>query len=768
MLVVALLLAGAAVLYLGFKPLKATFFDPATRFGAAISAPTPAARPSKKAPSGRSDRKKGRTAAASPFLSPSSRDAGVALGALASLLFAGTTLLHGTVKWRREMGAQRRELREEQEALEAERRQMERRDADRDAELAEVVATRDSEAQKRRQEFARRNVLQQAVESADDVVIITEADPSMPTRVVYVNPSFERMTGYRPDEIIGQTPKMLQGDGSDPKTLAYIHDKLRAGQPVQAEVINYRKDGTPFWVELNITPCVDENGWQSHWISIQRDITERKRSEEKIAWQATHDALTDLPNRNLYETRLDEAVRAAQQQLERWQREQERREQEKKKPQKEEADDLLKPLVTLEVPEPESVGVLFLDLDRFKNVNDSLGHISGDRLLQLVARRLEACIAEQDLIARLGGDEFAVLLTGVPSEETATEAAQRLLESLEEPFQIDGRELFVTASIGICLAPQSGTDITTLLKNADVAMYSAKELGRNTYRVYNESMNARALERLAMETHLRRAALEQHSEFHLVYQPQVDLRTGTVFGVEALIRWESPDLGKVSPGQFIPLAEETGLVVAIDEWVMGEACRQAALWQERGTPLRVSVNLSARHFSQKNLVTRVAQILEETCLGPEWLDIEVTERSLLKGPEVGEILRGLKALGVRLSVDDFGTGQSALSYLRAFPVDVLKIDRSFVAALSGDSSRSSEAIISGIIGIAHGMGLEVIAEGIETEEQHACLRSLNCDAMQGFLFSPPTTPLEVIALRDAAEAEALDRGAKALRLTEAA
>ncbi|MDX1932569.1 MAG: EAL domain-containing protein [Capsulimonadales bacterium] len=550
------------------------------------------------------------------------------------------------------------------------------------------------------------NLLEAAVEAANDVVMIAEADPSNP-RVLRVNRAFERMTGYQRHEILGRSPKMLQGPRTDPATLAFLRTRLQAREPVQVELINYRKDGSEFWVELNIQPIFDDNGELKYWISMQRDVTERKRAEDQIWWQANHDALTHLPNRYLYQDRLGKAIAEAER-------------------------------------HGHQVGVLFFDLDRFKQINDSLGHSIGDRLLQEVAHRLQERLRTDDTIARVGGDEFTILLPCLTQARHATVVAQKLLDSLNAPFLIDGHELYMTASIGITIAPDDGSDITTLLQNADVAMYRAKEQGRGSFRLYQESMNSRALDQLVLETHLRRAL--ERDEFILLYQPQIDLKTGRMFGVEALIRWENPHLGRVSPAMFIPLAEETGLIVEIGEWVLGEACRQGARWQRAGRDWRVSVNLSARQFEQVNLPEQVRHALRESRFPADLLDLELTETTLLRGSDAPAMLKRLKDLGVRLSVDDFGIGYSSLAYLRKFPLDVLKIDRLFVTDMTED--RKSEALVRALIELAHEMDLEVIAEGVETELQRSMLTGLQCDGMQGYLVSPPIAAREIEPLAD--------------------
>ena len=560
-----------------------------------------------------------------------------------------------------------------------------------DVQLLRAASTRQREETQRRA-----RLLDSAVQATSELMMITEADPAQP-RVVFVNEAFERMTGFRPRDILGRVPALLHGPQTDARVVAQMYATLAAGKPFEAELQYCRQDGTTFWAEVTSHPMFDEKGWQTHWVSIQRDITERRHHAAQIQWQADHDSLTGLPNRKRYQEQLTDALALATQ-------------------------------------ENTSVGVLFFDLDRFKQINDTLGHAVGDTLLVEVARRLGRCLGTDDTLARIGGDEFTILLPGLSHHREAASMAQCLLDTLAEPFVADGRELFVTASIGISVAPQDGDNINDLLKNADLAMYRAKDEGRDRYRIYNEAMNDTLLDKLMLENHLRRAL--EKEEFHLLYQPQVDLLTGAVIGVEALIRWEHPTLGRVSPNDFIPIAEETGLIVAIGAWTREVACRQGAQWFEQGYPLRVSVNLCAREFSQPDLADQVAAVLERTGLPPHLLDIELTERTLVRDGVASETLHDLHHLGVRLSVDDFGTGYSSLSYLRTLPLDVMKIDKSFINGLgSGDSK--SDAVVHALIELARGIELEVIAEGVETDAQRTALIALGCDIIQGYLFSRP-------------------------------
>lgn len=552
--------------------------------------------------------------------------------------------------------------------------------------------------QARRQD-AKNRLFSKAFENSHDVVMITDAPVGQAPRVLQVNDAFEKMTGFTREEILGRTSDLLHGPETDPNALAGLQKCVQSGETGQAELIHYRKDGAPFWVELSLLPVHDERGFQTHWVSIQRDIDERKKSEEKIYFQSRHDALTGLPNRTLFQEQLAGAVEQAK------------------------IKDLL-------------VGVLFLDIDRFKHVNDSLGHLVGDAFLQQVAGRIQGRLRPQDTVARIGGDEFTVLLPNMPDTEQIGAAAERLLETLHAPFQIEGHEIFITASIGVSIAPQDGEEIVTLLRSADQAMYSAKDDGRDSVRFYTKKLTDRGIDRLQLETAMRKAL--EKGEFVLHYQPQIDLATGQIFGAEALIRWESETLGKVSPGQFIPIAEETGLITAIGEWGLTEAARQAKIWHSRGYNMKVAVNLSARQFADPSIVKLVRDVLERTMLPPDYLDIELTESTLLQVGKASGILKQLKNLGVKLSVDDFGTGYSSLAYLKSLPLDVLKIDKSFVDGL-GDDKRSA-AVVHALIELAKGIDAETVAEGVETEIQREKLTAMGCHAMQGFLVSPAVAP----------------------------
>jgi diguanylate cyclase (GGDEF)-like protein len=447
--------------------------------------------------------------------------------------------------------------------------------------------------------------------------------------------------------------------------------------------------------------------------SMQYSI-ERKRYQVQLEHQANYDALTGLPNRNLLHDRLRQSVYG--QRL------------------------------------PRAVAVVFIDLDHFKFVNDSLGHSVGDELLKAMGERLRVTLRDGDTVARLGGDEFVLILNDQSSEEVIYRGMQRITAQLAEPIEINGKELVVTCSAGISLYPQDGTDVDTLLKNADAAMYRAKEHGRNNFQFYTSEMNERVNERLALENALRRAI--ERREFLLHYQQRVDLKTGAIMGAEALVRWMHPEWGLVRPARFIPLAEETGLIVPIGEFVLREACRQARAWLDDGLkPGVVSVNLSARQFRQEGLVRLVSRVLEETGLDPCHLEMELTESMVMHNVDAAiATLQGLKSLGISLSVDDFGTGYSSLAYLKNLPIDKLKIDRSFVRDIGAGTDPNEGVLAQAIISLGHNLHLHVVAEGVETDAQLRFLRKYKCDEVQGFFYGEPVEPALHAALLAKAKA----------------
>ena len=536
-----------------------------------------------------------------------------------------------------------------------------------------------------------------AIESSINAIVITDyREDDLP--IVYVNPAFERMTGYASAEAMGRNPRFLAAADVNQPELEAIQVALKEKRDCRVVLRNHRKDGSMYWSELHIAPVKDDDGEVTHYVGVQNDITAMKKYQSEIEQQANFDSLTGLPNRNLLTDRAATAiVRAGR--------------------------------------DAHGIAVVLIDLDNFRLVNDSLGHAVGNQLLRLVGERLGSALREMDTIARLGGDEFVLVLGEQESERTISSQMQRIVDVFARPFAVGEQELFVTVSIGVASYPQDGEGFDVLLKNAEVAMYRAKDLGRNTFQFYAAEMNARVAERLTMENWLRRAV--EHRELLLHFQPQLDLRTGHIFGAEALVRWQHPKLGMVSPARFIPLAEQTGLIVPIGEWVLRAACAQNKAWQDAGLPpIAVAVNISARQFREKSLLKSVAAILEETGLEPRFLELEVTESAIMHDAEgVIAILQQLKAMGVMLSIDDFGTGYSSLSYLKRFPVDRLKIDQSFIRdlALGADSA----AIVQAVITLGHSLNLKVIAEGVETAAQLQFLRQRECDEKQGYFFSRP-------------------------------
>jgi diguanylate cyclase (GGDEF)-like protein/PAS domain S-box-containing protein len=546
-------------------------------------------------------------------------------------------------------------------------------------------------------------LLETCVARLNDIVLITEAEPvtAPGPRIVFVNDAFERRTGYRREEVLGKTPRLLQGQHTQRVELDRIGAALRKGEPVRAELINYTKSGTEFWVELDIVPVADASGRCTHWVAVERDITARKAAEQEIHDLAFYDSLTRLPNRRLLLSRMEQALhRAGHHQQE--------------------------------------GAMLFIDLDNFKTLNDSLGHDKGDLLLQQVAMRLAACLRGGDTLGRLGGDEFVVMIERLgKSRHSAMDrvnaVCEKIFSALNQPFQLEGHEYTTTASIGITLFNDEQQNVGELLKRADLAMYQAKAAGRNTLRYFNPDMQAAVTARSILEADLRRGL--QQREFLVYYQPQVD-GDSKVIGAEALVRWQHPTRGIVAPADFIALAEETGLIVRLGEWVLETACRQLAEWAERAETvhLEMAVNVSARQFRHPDFVEQVLTVLDLTGANALQLKLELTESVLVDDMDVTIAkMTELKAKGVGFSLDDFGTGYSSLFYLKRLPLDQLKIDRSFVRDVLTDANDA--AIARTVVALGQSLGLDVIAEGVETEAQRAFLVSHNCDTYQGFLFS---------------------------------
>jgi len=535
-------------------------------------------------------------------------------------------------------------------------------------------------------------------EHSTSAILIT--DPA--GYIVQANDAFSRVSGYAVAQVLDQLPMMLTVEDQQEAHMGYILKQLHQRGSWEGELWLKRRDGEHYPAWVGITAVFDDEGDLASYVCFFSDISERKASEQRIHRLAYYDALTHLPNRTLFQDRLHTALQHAERQHA-W------------------------------------VVLMFLDLDRFKPINDSLGHAAGDRMLKEMASRLLGCVAEDDTVARMGGDEFTLLLQPGASQQAALtraiHVAEQILASLVKPFVLEGREFFVTASIGIALSPQDGHELSQLMKNADTAMYHAKERGKNNFQFYQADMNASALERLELESDLRHA-LEQE-EFTLYYQPQFSGDGKRLTGTEALLRWRHPRRGLVPPGDFIPVLEELGLVVEVGEWVLKEACRQLREWHQAKVRVpKVSVNISARQFSDGQLGMRIANILQETGLPPACLELELTESILMREvSEAMQILDGLKRLGLSIAVDDFGTGYSSLNYLKQFPIDVLKIDRTFVDGLP--SGEQDAQIARAIIAMAHSLNLAVIAEGVETHEQLEFLREHGCDEVQGYLFGRP-------------------------------
>ena len=516
---------------------------------------------------------------------------------------------------------------------------------------------------------------------------------------ISVNPSFSRITGYSEEEVTGVNSSMLDSGQHSPDFYRRVRDILERTGHWAGEMWQRRKDDEEFlgWVEMS--EVRDSLGMRSHFVAVVNDITDKKRAEQELRYLANYDTLTGLPNRALLSERLGRAIIRARRQETR-------------------------------------VAVLFLDLDRFKDINDSLGHAAGDRLLKAAASRLQSTVSASDTVARLGGDEFTVVLEDVESVLAVERMAREILTAFSTPLEVDERhDVSITPSLGISLYPDHALVPTDLLKYADTAMYQAKAEGRNTYQIYNETMDAEARRRAAIISALRKAL--ERGEFRLVYQPRMALADGRITGVEALLRWNSSDLGEISPTVFIPLAEESGLIVSIGEWVLGEACRQMKSWRQHGlTEICVGVNVSVLQLLRGNLVAYLKRLLEVTELPADRLELELTESMVMQNAEqTTAMLNELRRLGVSLAIDDFGTGYSSLVYLKRLPIDTLKIDKEFIDDLTRDAD--DEAITSTIVTMGHSLGLTVVAEGVENEDQLNFLRQQGCDEIQGHWLSRP-------------------------------
>ncbi|ROO25135.1 putative bifunctional diguanylate cyclase/phosphodiesterase [Salinisphaera orenii] len=579
----------------------------------------------------------------------------------------------------------------------------------------------------------RLRLLESVVVNANDAVLITEAEPiDRPgPRIVYCNAAFTRTTGYAEADVLGATPRILQGADTDRTALDRLRAALEHWRPIEIELRNYRRDGAPFWVELSIVPVADEHGWFTHWVSVQRDVSERKQAEavanqariaqaEKIALQAKlaerqrieeslkyaafHDDLTGLRNRAYVMDALESL------------------------------------LARDDAGESAVAGhVLFMDLDRFKLVNDSLGHRAGDLLLMETARRLERCVTGRDILARVGGDEFVIVQRSAADTANAVALAERVLECLRSPVRIQGQELFTSASIGLVAVGRRHDTPEALLRDADIAMYAAKFKGLGQYSLYTDAMRAEVIETLALQNDIRQALAED--QFTIDYQPICDPATGRFDAVEALARWRHPERGDVAPSVFVPVAEEIGIVAEIGARLLERACAQVAAWnaQTEARELGLSVNVSVALLRHHDFPDRLASILSVTGLPARLLQLEITETLFLQNEDgVADLLARLRGRGVRIALDDFGTGYSALAHIDRYEIDAIKIDRSFVRRML--RYERTQAIVRAIIDLGRTLSLQITAEGIETEDQLARIRELGCPRAQGFLLARPMPP----------------------------
>lgn len=539
---------------------------------------------------------------------------------------------------------------------------------------------------------------EQALVSSSNGIMITRSDENDHS-IVYVNPAFERITGYSAQEVIGREGRFLVRDDLAQVDLEEIRVALRERREGQALLRNYRKDGTQFWNELHIAPVKDADGIATtHFVSVINDVSERVNYQNELEYQATHDSLTGLANRNLLNDRITQAIAWAKRQ-------------------------------------GLTVGVMLLDLDHFKLINDASGHGAGDEMLKQVAQRLHSCVRDTDTVARLGGDEFVIVLTDLQETGDVDLIAEKVQAALSRPFDICGHDVVATASIGISLFPRDGDHGEILLRYADIAMYRVKEHGRNSVRQFIPEMGVTAISRLNMEGAMRRGL--ERGEFKLHYQPKIELQTQRIVGVEALVRWQHPQIGLIHPIEFIPLAEDSGLILPLGEWVLAEACRQQVVWKGEGyVDLNVAINMSSRQFRQEDLAERVASIFANTGADPACVTLELTESMVMQDVNSTLVtLRMLKQLGLAISLDDFGTGYSSLSYLRRFPIDELKIDKSFINDIHENADDA--AIASAIIAMALSLGLNVVAEGVEKKEQADLLIRMGCSQVQGYYFGRP-------------------------------
>lgn len=564
--------------------------------------------------------------------------------------------------------------------------------------LGVVLVFNDVTERKQAEEKIR--TLFQAIEQSPVSVMITDADAN----IEYVNHTFEKTTGYQSVEVIGQNPRILKSGKIPEQLYQELWQTITSGKAWQGEIVNRKKNGELFWENAHIAPVFDESGAIRNYLAVREDITLRKLQEKKIQHQAHFDALTDLPNRFLALDRLSQLISEAQR-------------------------------------NNKFVTVLFMDLDDFKKINDTLGHDTGDKLLIEAAARLRSGVRDGDTVGRLGGDEFIILLGGLSDVIEARPIVENLLSRFRYAFRIDGRELMLTASVGISVYPNDGDNPSQLLRNADSAMYHSKEKGCNTYSYFTDVMNQGVSRRLALEEQMH-GALDR-GEFYVYYQTKVDVSSCSIVGVEALLRWYNPALGEITPDELIPIAEQTGLIVPIGQFVLTRALEMTAIWQQKyEQPFTIAVNLSPSQFRDPNLISFIKEAIAKSGVSGKSLELEITEGVLMNGHiHIDKALADIHNLGASLSMDDFGTGYSSLSYLRRYPFDVLKIDRSFINDITEDMA--DRELVNASIAMAHSLGLKVVAEGVENEEQLALLSQQGCDIAQGYLFTKPVSPEKI-------------------------
>lgn len=537
----------------------------------------------------------------------------------------------------------------------------------------------------------------------DQSSIVAVTDPK--GVFTYVNKKFCEVSKFSREELVGKDHQVVNSGFHTSRFFKKLWRTISSGSVWKGEIKNKDKNGHYFWVDTTIVPFTNDDGKPYQYVSIHTDITERKNAHEEINFLVYNDELTGLPNKRKFIEKLRNKLRTSN----------------------------------------NNVAVFCLDLDRFKILNDSMGHRFGDVFLQKVAERLRSCLSEADFVARQGGDEVIIYINSA-DEQKAKHIAKMIIKEVSAPYFIDGHHYYITCSIGISLHPIDGGVAEELLKKADIAMYRVKKRGKNDYQFFDPGMDQLVRREMQLDKYLRKAL--QNEQFELFYQPKLDLHTGKISGMEALLRWDSPDMGMVAPNEFIPLAEETGLIIPIGEWVLRKACQQNKQWQDAGfTPMRVSVNLSVRQFRDPNLVLMVIRALEDANLDPEYLELEITENIAMENKDyVNQKLETLKNLGIHISIDDFGTGYSSLSYLGKYPINTLKIDKAFVDEIIRSKDTS---VVRAIIALAHSFNLKVIAEGVEVQEQIDCLKQFSCDEIQGYVLSKPlkTVDFEEIILK---------------------